>query len=1508
MTVDFSRIRPHHGSQHDGFEELSCQLAGCERPPGGVRFVRNAPPDGGVECYWVLQNGCEHGWQAKFFDVIEDSQWRQLDESVETVLKKHPHLVRYVVCLPIDLPDARSEGRRSLREKWEERVGKWRGWANQRGMNVAFELWGEHELLTRLAEPAQAGRRQYWFGGEVFSPDWFTARFREAVRYAGERYTPTLHVELPLSRAFEGLGYTPTLLRGLRERLERVCERWRALAARVESQDVASALGDALVTLRERYADAVRAINCYGDIDDCPRAADTLKAVEDAATAAYQAAYALRRPSLAGTDAAPRRPRVGFDYEASLLLALAEELEELASYCAEPDLQLIDRPALLLIGPGGYGKTHALCDLADRRVAAGQPTVLLLGQQLGGGDPWQAILGRLGLRSTRDEFLGAMQAAGEAARSRALILLDAINEAPEVCWRDELPAMIEVLRGYPRLAFAVSCRDVAEEELIRPDIGTSGFVRVEHTGMLGRLDEAIERFGRAYEVAEMHVPMLSPEFQSPLFLKLFFRARQAHRGALASAFNGLAELFDTVVRDLNERLSKRDQLNYHPSERRVQRGIERLATLMVDGRRKAVPSGQALDELRQIHPATDYSESLLCRLIGEGILAEDVVRQGGENERVVRFSYDRLGEHVVARVLLSRVRAERAAGATDSSTLRWFLQDEQAVARQARRGLIIAACAIAPTDLGRELFEAAPWVAAWPSFARLYLASLAVRPPSLVGAACVAYVEGLLRPGSGVSSEEVYSAVLEVAVIPQHALNARWLHRHLRSCALPERDAAWSMFLHQQWGHGGPVRRLLDWAWPEDCEARDPAGGVDTVTVQLAALCLGWYLTTPNRFLRDRATKALVSLLHRRVHEVVFLLRELGQVDDPYVVERVYAVAYGCAMRSGDVEGVAALGRMVFAQAFAGQAPADVLTRDYARGCVERALCVGAIPQSEVEVSRLRPPYVSVPLVHPPTWEELQQAYPKDRFSGLYYALESRMSDFVRYVLDPLDIGCDDGWTDDPNPPAREERPAYTDEELEAVRQLIESVGQQFHVVQPGEQADDEEGPPLDNLLSAEPPSPREESDEGQGVQPAAAPAAPLPDTISSDYAARWIFRRVLELGWTPERFGEFDREVSRFDSGRSAHKPERMGKKYQWIALKEFMGSLLDRRIHRHRNGESETYDGPWQLGLRDTDPSLLTRGRRGNGLDAQPSTWWVPMPDPVAPGSDLTDSDWLRLLGPLPDFRSLAKNREPGSGREWACLALDARWQETAEVMEARRGTRLRRVGFNLGTWLVPRQQASALLAELVDWDFSGFDVLGIDLHDLFLGEYCWAPSFEHLRRDAGWTFGSAPESQNTQTTLPRHKGVAVVTTTHRYLAEGGGYDCSLPESVSGALPSVWLAGQLGVMWARRHFRCSADGRDVTFDPSAEFGGPPALLICRERLTRFLRERDLTLIAAVVGEKNVYQPHNGGFDEKDWPGHVVFRRLLRDDGEGATLAVARTLLLNRKEPHEEELERVSP
>ncbi len=209
-NLEWEKLRHWNGSQQNAFEELCCQLARCEQVPSVSHFVRKGTPDGGVECFWHLPDGIEHGWQAKFFlSPLTSQQWAQLDKSVLTALVTHPQLRKYIICIPQDRSDGRIAGRHSFLESWNTRVDKWKRLRGRNRPPVDFEYWGTSELFHRLTQATQAGRALFWFGTDFLDANWCRQQVARAVADAGDRYTPSAHVHLPIQGLFDAVGYAP---------------------------------------------------------------------------------------------------------------------------------------------------------------------------------------------------------------------------------------------------------------------------------------------------------------------------------------------------------------------------------------------------------------------------------------------------------------------------------------------------------------------------------------------------------------------------------------------------------------------------------------------------------------------------------------------------------------------------------------------------------------------------------------------------------------------------------------------------------------------------------------------------------------------------------------------------------------------------------------------------------------------------------------------------------------------------------------------------------------------------------------------------------------------------------------------------------------------------------------------------------------------------------------------------------------------------------------------------
>ena len=477
MNLNWANLIAHGGSQEAAFEELCCQLARYETP-ANARFVRKGNPDAGVECFSVFEDNTEWGWQAKFFvQSLTSAQWGQLDRSVKSALIAHPRLVRYFVCMPRNRADGRRPGIKTEMQKWDDHVAKWNSWAVDRGMKVDFVWWGASELWDRLSQPEHAGRLASLFGNpERFVDSWFNARLDEAVESAGSRYSPKLHVDLSIAQNFELFGRTSTagasVLRHAKDIRRAYSYEIRRLATEDSSGDLPS-----LRSLTDACDEVVSALSDF----HCPPnqqwlISDIDEAIENALNLVDHNQETLASAARAHEESSPASEtdharRLNPFREAGLALSrLEDQLWDTRSELGNLE-PIINADLLIVTGEAGTGKTHLLCDVAENRIKQKLPTVILMGQRfLTTEDPWKQVLDQLDLSSSSaDVFVGALEAAAQTANSRALLIIDAINEGEgESIWKVHLAAFLARLRRSPWIGVVLSVRT----PLLRADSGS----------------------------------------------------------------------------------------------------------------------------------------------------------------------------------------------------------------------------------------------------------------------------------------------------------------------------------------------------------------------------------------------------------------------------------------------------------------------------------------------------------------------------------------------------------------------------------------------------------------------------------------------------------------------------------------------------------------------------------------------------------------------------------------------------------------------------------------------------------------------------------------------------------------------------------------------------------------------------------------------------------------------------------------------------------------------------
>ncbi len=192
QIFDWNKLKPYQSTQSKSFEQMCYQIVFEEFPnTGSLTPIDDSGGGDGVEFFITLHNGDVWGWQAKFFNRLnEGGRKEQIKKSLHTAYKKHPTLKRWYLCSTADFTN---EERKWFDQDLESTIiGGER--ALPVGHSVQLKHWGESELLTRLR--LYPGVYNYFFDDMLLSWDWFKDKYFHALETSQikQKYESQLHI------------------------------------------------------------------------------------------------------------------------------------------------------------------------------------------------------------------------------------------------------------------------------------------------------------------------------------------------------------------------------------------------------------------------------------------------------------------------------------------------------------------------------------------------------------------------------------------------------------------------------------------------------------------------------------------------------------------------------------------------------------------------------------------------------------------------------------------------------------------------------------------------------------------------------------------------------------------------------------------------------------------------------------------------------------------------------------------------------------------------------------------------------------------------------------------------------------------------------------------------------------------------------------------------------------------------------------------------------------------
>ncbi len=1021
-------------------------------------------------------------------------------------------------------------------------------------------------------------------------------------------------------------------------------------------------------------------------------------------------------------------------------------------------INLSINPYVILEGEAGIGKSHLLADIVNNRIKEEYSSIFLLGQHFREDkNPWNQILDLLDLRCTKDEFLVALNTKAKTDNKRAIIFIDAINEGKgRNFWNKFLISFIETVKQYEWLGLVFSIRNsyfdfIVPNEVIEKNL----LIKVTHYGFQSIEDNATKHYFEYYNIEQALIPLLNPEFSNPLFLKIFCEGLNK-RGLtiIPDGYEGITNIFDFFIEGIEDKLT--DKYSNIKSLKLIYKVIKSLISSIIDNQTIAYDEAYILVE-NEISPYR-LEVGLLDDLISQGLLSKNISYKNRELIESVYFTYERFEDNLKVKFLFDTyLDKDNPKKSFEQEPLKNYL-DEKKVHQN--MGIIEAMSIQLPELCDIELID---MIHQNQNLIKSFFYSFQWRKVKSITYKTLEHINQLQLKYKGIS--EIYlEAILQLSSIPNHPLNIKRIHQSLLQLNLNKRDYKWSIFIHNSFIDDGIVKRIINWAWN-----KQDSFNIDNESLYLYGLTLGWFLTSSNRELRDKTTKALVNLFTNNIDIFLKILKEFENVDDLYVLERLYAVGYGSVLRSDISETFIEFGKYIYNTIFnKNEIVEHILLRDYAKLTVEY---INNIFELNIDMVKVLPPYRS----------KLPSSYPSDEYIDTKY-----------------------------------------DKYTSAISSILSSM-----VTENGRSGNFRYG------------------DFGRYTF-----QSYLSDFDNRDFRIQDINNYAVEIIFTEyildkKLFETTESNLSAGYSGRMEHKVERIGKKYQWLALHKILAIISDNykveSRESYRDKKYEDYQGTYQIGCRDIDPTTILKNNEqmNNQLLLNIGSDFE--------NNSLSNLEWMGSKDNLPTINSIVNLYD----NEKEYFLLDSYFSLDGN----KDNNKYRNLYYSINSFIVKKNELSNIIDYMEEKSFNiGRMPESNSFHDIFLKEYPNSLSYKYIDK----YYYSQPQWEDMidydQEQLPSK----ILLTATEYSNEGGSYDLSIDGGIRIKLPNKWLINEMNLKQNLNDGEWINENNELIFFNSTQ---KDTLFSDKNLLQQFLDDNGYSIFWALTGEKqmrNTVSNHN--------------------------------------------------
>jgi len=760
------------------------------------------------------------------------------------------------------------------------------------------------------------------------------------------------------------------------------------------------------------------------------------------------------------------------------------------------DKNLINNKMLIISGDAGTGKTHLISEKASNIIKSNHAALLLLGQNFISEDYIISQIPKmLGLDCSFNDLLDRLEVFGEVHNCIVPIFIDAINEsAYKKPWKQGLGELFSIVNKYNNVKIIVSYRNGYEsllfDDATKEEIGSS-ISSIDHYGFIDNSLEAINQYLNAYDIPFSPSFLLDSNFTNPLFLKLFCKTYNKDVDV------DIEILFERLIANANKEVC--DAFTLAPGKNYVKELLNELCQIfLANDKGRSIPYQDLLDlKFWNSFGLTSKKIDIIHLLTTNGIINSYAL---GDNEYCY-LGYNLLEDFLISKAIFNMFETKDEVKSYIISKL---LDIKNGKLINRNNSDIFGACANMYFEKYQEeliapILELLQDQDSNILLCKTFLKYYRIRKGSYTD---FNFFYSFINENH-IDREIVFDILIYNAFKVNHPLNVNALHEILFDKPLAKRDYLWTTYING-FASDDRVFYLIDLI-----SKGKSAVVFNNDSIELVLILFAWLLTSSNILLRDTASRAMIEILKCNFSLCKDLLHKFENINDPYVIQRLYAIVFGACTKRNSLyeteyrELVIYIYQTIFNKDLVYP---DILLREYAMLIIELYVHdFGSL--SEINFDKIRPPYKSepIPII-------ANSPYIKDQKQGIYEIQTSMVpdnhsgyyGDFGRYVFQSN----------------------------------------------------------LENFENV--------------------------DVVNAYYYALQFI--MEDLDYSNILFGDYDQRTARTLSRVYAHKIERIGKKYQWIAMYNILARISDTHYLKSSYSDdiSHPYLGTFETFIRNFDPTI--------------------------------------------------------------------------------------------------------------------------------------------------------------------------------------------------------------------------------------------------------------------------------------------------------------------------------